>query len=151
VLDYLVKPVEPPRLAETVARLRERLAVAPPAPDLQALLQQLAAQLQPPVALPAPVRWIRAQAGQALRTIAVDDIDYLRADAKYTRVAWHEDGGRAAEALIGTALKDLVAQLDPLQFAQVHCSTVVNLRAILRNRGEVLPVSRSYLHLFRQM
>jgi DNA-binding LytR/AlgR family response regulator len=163
VLDYLVKPVEPQRLAETVARLRERLAIAQPAPDLQLLLQRLAAQLQSPT--PAPLRWIRAQAGQTLRMIAVDDIDYLRADARYTRVAWHDGDGRAAEALIGTALKDLVAQLDPAQFAQVHRSTVVNLRAIshvvrgdnetasihLRNRDEVLPVSRSYLHLFRQM
>jgi DNA-binding LytR/AlgR family response regulator len=67
--------------------------------------------------------------------------------------------------LIATPLKELVAQLDPAQFAQVHRSVVVNLRAIdhvtrgdnetaeihLRNRDEVLPVSRSYLHLFRQM
>jgi len=63
------------------------------------------------------------------------------------------------------ALKDLVAQLDPGQFAQVHRSVVVNLRSIshvrrrdnetaeihLKGRKEVLPVSRNYLHLFRQM
>ena len=58
-----------------------------------------------------------------------------------------------------------MAQLDASQFAQVHRSVVVNLRAIshvkrglnetadihLKGRTEVLPVSRSYLHLFRQM
>ena len=167
VLDYLVKPVEQARLAETVARLKDRLQAAKPALNTEALLQQLAAQLvqlQSGVA-PAPLRWIRAQVGQVLRMIAVDDIDYLRSDAKYTLIAWHGDAGPPGEALVRIALRDLVAQLDPAQFAQVHRSVVVNLRAIshvtrgdnetadihLKDRKEVLPVSRSYLHLFRQM
>lgn len=164
VLDYLVKPVEMPRLQETVRRLRERLHAAQPATNTEALLQQLAARLQQG-ATPAPLRWIRAQVGATLRLIVVDDIDYLRSDAKYTRVAWRAEAGQTAEALINTPLKELVAQLDPAQFAQVHRSVVVNLRAIdhvrrgdhetaqihLRDRDEVLPVSRSYLHLFRQM
>jgi len=164
VLDYLVKPVEPARLAETVARLKERLAAAQPALNTDALLQQLAAQLQRS-ASPAPLRWIRAQVGQTLRMIRVDEIDYLRSDAKYTLIAWRGDAGQPGEALISVALKELVGQLDPAQFAQVHRSVVVNLRAIshvtrgdnetagihLKGRAEVLPVSRSYLHLFRQM
>ena len=164
VLDYLVKPVEPARLAETVARLKERLAAAQPALNTDALLQQLAAQLQRS-ASPAPLRWIRAQVGQTLRMIPVDEIDYLRSDAKYTLIAWRGDAGQPGEALISVALKELVGQLDPTQFAQVHRSVVVNLRAIshvtrgdnetagihLKGRAEVLPVSRSYLHLFRQM
>lgn len=164
VLDYLVKPVEPTRLAETVARLKDRLQAAQPALNTEALLQQLAAQLQRS-ATPAPLQWIRAQVGQTLRLIAVDDIDYLRSDAKYTRIAWRGDAGQAGEALIGTALKELIAQLDPAHFAQVHRAVVVNLRAIshvtrgdnetadihLKGRKETLPVSRSYLHLFRQM
>ena len=167
VLDYLVKPVEQARLAETVARLKDRLQAAQPALNTEALLQQLAAQLvqlQSGVA-PAPLRWIRAQVGQVLRMIAVDDIDYLRSDAKYTLIAWHGDAGPPGEALVRIALRDLVAQLDPAQFAQVHRSVVVNLRAIshvtrgdnetadihLKDRKEVLPVSRKFLHLFRQM
>jgi len=164
VLDYLVKPVELVRLAETVARLKDRLQAAQPALNTEALLQQLAAQLQRGAA-PEPLRWIRAQVGQTLRLIPVDEIDYLRSDAKYTRIAWRGDAGHPGEALISMALKELVAQLDPAQFAQVHRSVVVNLRAIshvtrgdnetadihLKGRTEVLPVSRSYLHLFRQM
>jgi len=164
VLDYLVKPVEPARLAETVARLKERLAAAQPALNTEAVLQQLAAQLQRSTS-PAPLRWIRAQVGQTLRMIPVDEIDYLRSDAKYTLIAWRGDAGQPGEALISVALKELVGQLDPTQFAQVHRSVVVNLRAIshvtrgdnetagihLKGRAEVLPVSRSYLHLFRQM
>jgi CheY-like chemotaxis protein len=54
VLDYLVKPVQPARLAETVARLRERLRREQPALHTESLLQQLAAQLQRPAASTAP-------------------------------------------------------------------------------------------------
>ena len=166
-LDYLVKPVEQGRLAETVARLQERLQGTEPAPDIGALLRQLAAQIAELQrgAAPEPLRWIRAQDGQALRLIPVDDVDYLRADTKYTRVAWRDEAGQPVEALVRISLKELLAQLDPAQFAQVHRSVVVNLQAIsrvsrgdnetadihLKGRQEVLPVSRSYLHLFRQM
>ena len=97
VLDYLVKPVESARLAETVARLKERLAAATPALNTEALLRELAAQLQRGAA-PAPLRWIRAQVGQTLRLIPVDEIDYLRSDAKYTRIAWRGDAGQPGEA-----------------------------------------------------
>jgi DNA-binding LytR/AlgR family response regulator len=167
VLDYLVKPVEGARLAETVARLKDRLRASQPAPNTEALLQQLAAQLAQIQggAGAAPLRWVRAQVGQTLRMISVEDIDYLRSDTKYTRIAWRGDAGGPDEALVRVALKDLVAQLDPAQFAQVHRSVAVNLRAIhhvtrhdnetadihLKGRKEVLPVSRNYLHLFRQM
>jgi DNA-binding LytR/AlgR family response regulator len=166
-LDYLLKPVELARLAETVNRLKERLGAARPAVNTEALLQELTAQLaqMKGAAEPEPLRWIRAQVGQTLRLISVDDIDYVRSDAKYTIVAWRGEGGQPAEAVIRIALKDLIAQLDPGQFAQVHRSIVVNLRAIshvrrrdhetaeihLKGRKEVLPVSRHYVHLFRQM
>jgi DNA-binding LytR/AlgR family response regulator len=163
-LDYLVKPVEPARLADTVARLQERLRAAQPAPDTEALLDQLAARLMKKAG-PEPLRWIRASVGQALRLIPVDEIDFLRSDEKYTLIAWRGDAGKPGEALIRTPLKELVAQLDPAHFVQVHRSVVVNLRAIshvtrgenetadihLKGRNDVLPVSRSYLHLFRQM
>jgi len=166
-LDYLLKPVEQARLAETVSRLRERLESSKPAINTQHLLQQLGAQLatlQQRGGGIEPLRWIRAQAGKTLRLIAVEDVDYLRSDAKYTIVAWR-DGGKPVEAVVRTPLKELVEQLDPAQFAQVHRSVVVNLRAIshvkrhdnetaeihLKGRDEILPVSRNSLHLFRQM
>ena len=163
VLDYLVKPVEVARLAETVARLQERLRAAQPALNTDELLQQLAASLSRQSS--GQMRWVRASVGQTVRMIAIEDIDYLRADEKYTQVAWRDDGGQAREAIIRTPLKELLAQLDPAEFAQVHRSVVVNLRAIshvtrganetadvhLKGRPEVLPVSRTYLHLFRQM
>ena len=162
-LDYLVKPVEPTRLAETVSRVQERIRLSQPAVDTETLLQQLAQALNP--ANGGKLRWVRASVGQIVRLIAVEDIDFLRADEKYTQVAWRDEAGQPKEAVIRTSLKDLVPQLDAEQFAQVHRSVVVNMRAIshvtrganetaeihLKGREEVLPVSRSYLHLFRQM
>jgi len=162
-LDYLVKPVEAERLEETVVRLKERLKALRPASDVEALLEQLAARLKPEPTR-TPLRWIHASVGQELRLIAVDDIDFLRSDEKYTLVAWR-DGARAGEALIRTPLKDLVEQLDPEKFVQVHRAVVVNRGAIshvtrtanetaqvhLKGREDVLPVSRSFAHLFRQM
>jgi DNA-binding LytR/AlgR family response regulator len=161
VLDYLVKPVEPERLAETVSRLKERLRVAQPALNTDALLHQLAHKSP----APAPLRWLRASVGQTVRLISVDDIDFLRSEEKYTTIAWRDDAQQPKEAVVRMPLKELLAQLDESQFAQVHRSVVVNMRAIshvtrganetadihLKGREEVLPVSRSYLHLFRQM
>lgn len=166
-LDYLVKPVEPARLVDTVLRLKERLARAQPATNTEVLLLQLTEQLerlQVPTGTQ-PLHWLRAQVGRTLRLIAAEDIDYLRADRKYTLVAWRDDRGEPAEALVRTPLKEMAAQLDPQQFAQVHRSVIVNLSAIshvrhgenetadihLKGRSEVLPVSRTYRHHFRQM
>src|SRR5687768_17035247 len=153
-LDYLVKPVEPARLADTVARLRDRLRDARPPADHDALIADLAARLARGAAPPG-LRWLRASVGATVRVIGVDEIDFLRADEKYTRVGWRGDAGPATDALVRTPLKELLAQLDPDRFVQVHRAVVVNLRAIdhvvkhdnetaaihLKGRGEVLPVS----------
>jgi DNA-binding LytR/AlgR family response regulator len=163
-LDYLVKPLDAARLADTIARLKERLRAAQPVPDTEALLREIAAHLEKNAG-PEKLRWIHASVGNALRVIPVDEIDFLRSDDKYTLVAWRGDAGKPGEALIRTALKDLVTQLDPQEFLQIHRSVVVNRRSIshvtrgenetasvhLKDRAEVLPVSRTYLHLFRQM
>jgi DNA-binding LytR/AlgR family response regulator len=162
VLDYLVKPVTAARLAETVERLKARMHTAQPAVHTEALLAQLAERLK--LGQPEPLRWLRATVGGSLRMIPVDDIDYLKSDTKYTLVAFHDEG-RLAEALIRMPLKDLVAQLDPQLFVQIHRSAAVNLRAIrtvtrgenetadieLKGRSERLSVSRSYLPLFKEM
>ena len=164
VLDYLVKPVEPGRLAETVARLRERLLAKRGSIDTEALVEQLAERMRRN-SPPATLRWIRASVGSVVRMIAVDEIDYLRSDGKYTRIAWRDAAGKSSDALVRTPLKKLHDQLDSERFAQVHRAVVINLHAIshiirgdnetamihLRGRDDVLPVSRNYLHLFKQM
>jgi len=144
--------------------LQERLRTAMSAVNTEVLLQELAATLERQSAA-APLRWIRASVGQTVTLIPVQDVDFLRAEEKYTLVMWHEAGGNVREAIIRTPLKELAAQLDATQFAQVHRSVIVNLSSIarvvrgsnetanvhLKGRLEVLPVSRSYLHLFHQM
>jgi len=163
-LDYLVKPVEPERLAETVARLQERFRAAQPALDADELLQRIAAELKKGAA-PEPLRWRRASGGQTTRLVAVDDVDCLRAEHKYTLIAWRDDSQEPREAIVRAPLRELAAQLDAARFAQVHRSIVVNLSSIahvtrgenetaeihLKRRADVLPVSRSFLHLFKQM
>ena len=161
-LDYVVKPFDEARLAATVQRLQRRLAAAPGAvPD--DVLDRLAAELQrraPATAATPHLQWIKASVGPAVRLIPVDEVVYLRSDEKYTLVAWA--GG---EALIRKAIRELADELDPARFVQIHRSAIVNLRHVaqvvrganetadvhLRGRPEVLPVSRSYLHQFRQM
>jgi len=141
----------------------ERLRAAEPA-HTEALLAQLAASLQKGGAA-GPLRWLRASVGQAVQLIPVEAIDFLRSDQKYTLVAWRDDARRAREAVLRMPLTELTPQLDAAQFAQVHRSVVVNLSSIdrvvrgtnetadihLKGRDDVLPVSRNYLHLFKQM
>lgn len=165
-LDYVVKPIDAQRLADTVQRLQARLASAPPhgnaARDdaLDAALERLAAALQGRAAPRPKLQWIKASVGTSVRLIAVEQIAFFKSDEKYTLVAW--DGG---EALIRKTIRELADELDPSRFVQTHRSVIVNLHQVLqvtrganetaelqlKGRRELLPVSRSYLHLFRQM
>lgn len=163
-LDYLVKPFDEARLLATVQRLQQRLAAAaPPALGPAAddtLLDRLAAKLNHRGPPRQHLQWIKASIGPSLRLIPVAEVAYLRSDEKYTLVAW--DGG---EALIRKTIRELADELDPEVFVQIHRSAIVNLHHVsqvvrgvnetadvhLRGRKEVLPVSRSYVHVFRQM
>ena len=163
-VDYLVKPFDEERLADTVQRLQQRLAQAAPAAvpaGLETVLDGLAAELQRRMGhAPTWLQWIKASVGQSVRLIPVEQIAYLKADEKYTLVVW--EGG---EALIRKTIRELADELDPSRFVQTHRSVIVNLRQVvqvtrgpnetaevqIKDRRELLPVSRSYLHLFRQM
>jgi DNA-binding LytR/AlgR family response regulator len=153
-VDYLLKPVSDARLENCMARLRH--SEQPSAHDLLARLQGLLGTS----VKPEPLRWLRAQVGQDVRLLAVEDVCFFQATDKYTNAAT-----RNGDFLLRTPLKELVAQLDPALFWQVHRGTLVNVRQIkaakrdllgrlgltLRDRPETLAVSRSYAHLFRQM
>jgi len=163
-IDYLVKPFDEPRLADTVARLRARLAQSA-APAAGGALDEVIERLSSELRQRAPSRgghlqWIKASVGSSVRLIPVEQIAYLRADEKYTLVVW--EGG---EALIRKTIRELADELDPETFAQVHRSVIVNLHQVsqvnrgpnetaeiqLKGRKEMLPVSRSFVHVFRQM
>jgi DNA-binding LytR/AlgR family response regulator len=156
--DYLLKPVADDRLLRTISRLKARLEANQGPPEISALL---AALKQGTGAVPGGyLRWIRAGSGNQVRQIAVEDVLYFDAADKYTRVV--TAGG---ESLIRLTIKELVDQLDPAVFWQVHRGTIVNVPVIeatlrdangqlsLRLKGWAKPlqVSRAYMHLFRQM
>ena len=163
-IDYLVKPFDEARLAETIQRLKQRLQ--PPAAGtagegvVDAVLERLAGELRGRGEGRRWLQWIKASVGTTVRLIPVEQMVFLRSDEKYTLVVW--DGG---EALIRKTIRELADELDPERFAQIHRSVIVNLARIaqvsrgvnetadvhLTGRNDVLPVSRSYLHLFRQM
>jgi DNA-binding LytR/AlgR family response regulator len=155
--DYLLKPVELPRLAEAVQRLRKRIDAKPPtAPaDLTLLVKSLLEQAKPTEKL----RWIRASVGNATRLIHVDDVLFFQSDTKYTRIVLKE-----SEALVRTPLKELIEGLDTEVFWQVHRGSIVNAHVIdrairegpekltlyIKGSSEKLAVSRQYFHLFKQ-
>lgn len=157
-IDYLLKPVQPGRLAATIERLQARSG-NPDAATLAALIEQLGAASRASDARE-PLTWITASAGKETRLILVDEIAYFRADNKYTTVVTAE-----GEALLRTPIKELVAALDPASFKQIHRSTIVNLKAIagitrddagrgsmrLKDRPETLTVSAPFMTLFRNM
>lgn len=161
-IDYVLKPIEEQRLAETVQRLRGRLqdAAREPRPQWDETLERMAAQLREKLAPRPWLRWIKASVGSTVRLIPVEQVIYVKSDNKYTMVVW--DGG---EALIRKTIRELADELDPQRFAQVHRSAIVSLDRVshfthgpgdsgelhLKGRSDRVAVSRSYLHLFQQM
>ncbi len=156
-IDYVLKPFNEERLALTVERLRERVA-ARPASSLDALVEQLAGRLG---ARPAEhLRWIKASVGSNVRLIPVEEVLFFQSDEKYTRVVTAE-----AESLIRKPIRELLDELDPAKFWQIHRATIVNVDHIasvrrglkdqaeiaLKGHGETLVVSRNFTHLFKQM
>src|SRR5450432_2929057 len=153
-LDYVLKPLERERLRLAVDRARQRLGSTPP--NLEALLRELIKNAEPRNYL----RCINASVGHLMQLITVDEVVYVQADAKYTRVVT-----ATCEAIIIKPLNELRNELDPSVFWQVHRSTIVNANAIaavsrdmlghlnlkLKRRDEKLNVSESHAHLFRQM
>ncbi|WP_137919299.1 LytTR family DNA-binding domain-containing protein [Hydrogenophaga sp. 2FB] len=167
-VDYVLKPVQPERLARTVQRLQQMLtqrrqhATGVAAPDdhtLQQLRALLLAGDAPAPTLPR-LQFIPASVGQAVRMVPVGEVLVFEAADKYVRVLT-----AGSEVLIRTPLKDLLPQLDPAVFWQIHRGTVVRADAIdsvsrneagrlslrLRGRPETLAVSRLYADRFRAM
>ena len=159
-VDYLLKPISRDRFAATLKRVKARLSSGKvDAPAIAAILDQLRGRVGGESGVE-PLQWITASSGKETRLILVDDVAYFRADDKYTVVMTAE-----GESLIRKPIKELLQALDPRVFKQVHRSTIVNLKAVagvtrdeagrgtmrLKNRPETLPVSLTYMPLFRNM
>jgi DNA-binding LytR/AlgR family response regulator len=155
-VDYVLKPFNDERLNLTCERLRERLEGRPPSMD--ALVEQLAGRLG--VKAAEHLRWIRASVGSNVRLIPVEEVLFFQSDEKYTRVVTCD-----SEVLIRKPIKELLDELDPAKFWQIHRATIVNVDHIasvkrgikdqaeiaLRDHRETLVVSRAFTHLFKQM
>jgi DNA-binding LytR/AlgR family response regulator len=155
-VDYLLKPLQPARLAQAVARIKTRLTGAD-RPDLSGILERLRAR---PADDQRRLKWISASVGDTVKMFGIDEVLYFRAGDKYTQLV-----AATGEAVIRTSLKELLVQLDPEEFWQVHRSVIVRVSAIaevrkdelgklalsLRGRPETLPVSASFHHRFRSM
>jgi DNA-binding LytR/AlgR family response regulator len=155
-VDYVLKPFNDDRLTVTVERLKERITAPPP--SLDALVEQIAGRLGAKGA--ERLRWVKASVGSAVRLIPVEEVLFFQSDEKYTRVVTCD-----GEALIRKPIKELLDELDPEKFWQVHRATIVNVDYIasvkrglkdqaeiaLRDHRETLVVSRAFTHLFKQM
>lgn len=154
-VDYVMKPFSSARLVTTIARLKEKLA-GPPA-NLDGILHALANAVG---GAKPYLRWITASQGSEVRLITVDEISYLQADSKYTLVITPEQ-----QSLVRRPIKDMLEELDPAWFWQIHRSTIVNVNAVaalhrdvggqlrvkLKQHRETLRVSEPYMHLFKSM
>jgi DNA-binding LytR/AlgR family response regulator len=154
-VDYLLKPLEPVRVARMVKRLRSQLVSPSDAQTHELVTRSASAALPPAPAL----EWLQVAVGQQIRMLHLDDVHYFESDCKYTRVV-----GEDCDGLIRLSLKELLASVDAHVFLQVHRSTVVNRRMVravhrkgehmeleMRGRAERLKVSEANQHLFKAM
>jgi DNA-binding LytR/AlgR family response regulator len=169
-VDYLLKPVRADRLEQAVRRLQQRRLAATPAPDLQALVEQLSARLAagagglgaPGAARPGMprLRWLSASVGDVIKMFSIDEVLFFQSDEKYTRVVTGGD-----EAHVRKPLKEIAEGLDPEVFWQVHRGVIVRASAIaraqrddsgrislqLKTHPERLQVSQAYGFRFKPM
>ncbi len=151
-VDYLLKPVSEERLRQTVERLQRSMS-----PDRDALMHLLEGLRKPE---PNYLRWIRAGLDETTQLVSIHDVVFFQAGQKYTSVFT-----RDREHLVRTSITELVGQLDPEAFWQIHRGTIVQVAQVakarrdlrgryaltLRDRPETLRCSLSYAHLFRKM
>jgi DNA-binding LytR/AlgR family response regulator len=146
-VDYLLKPIGRERLAQTVARLRQRLAEPP-------------VDLKKSFGISAGIRWITGSAGHVTRVLGINEVLFFAAQDKYVRVVTTDD-----EVQIRTPLRELLVELDPEAFWQIHRSVIVRAGAIhrietgvdgrmkltVKGRAEELPVSQAFQFRFKPM
>jgi len=163
-IDYVLKPYDIERLTETIERVKWRIqrgvsdgTEAQTTASLTNAILQLHSKIDPGSRY---LQWIKASVGQTVRLIPIEDVLYFQSDEKYTSVVMED-----SEVLIRKSIKELLGELDPNRFWQIHRATIVNTRAIagvtrgmrdqadmkVRGRSEILTVSRNFTHLFKQM
>ncbi|MFZ3406350.1 LytR/AlgR family response regulator transcription factor [Vibrio chagasii] len=171
-IDYLLKPINEERLLATCQKIQARLSSnqtqsghMPEQPDIAALMSQLQ-QLSQSASQQNKqqyLTWLKASVGEDIHLIAVDDVAYFKAEDKYVSIFKKGQGGLLEEFILRVSLKELLAQLNPDEFWQIHRSVVVKVSAIDKVKkglsgqmsayvsGEKLPISRASQALFKGM
>ncbi len=158
-VDYLLKPITDDRLKKAVERLKKRLNNPFQGPEeIQKTMQMMLQAFEK--SGKSYLRWIKAQHGDGVIIIPVDDVCYFSKSEKYTRMVT-----KKKDFLIHKTIQTLEEELDPHEFWRIHRGMIVNARHIekvsrsitgrgiirLKERPETLIVSRNYLHIFKQM
>ena len=171
-IDYLLKPINEERLLVTCQKIQARLSSnqtqsghMPEQPDIAALMSQLQ-QLSQSASQQNKqqyLTWLKASVREDIHLIAVDDVAYFKAEDKYVSIFKKGHGGLLEEFILRVSLKELLAQLNPDEFWQIHRSVVVKVSAIDKVKkglsgqmsayvsGEKLPISRASQALFKGM
>ncbi|WP_242097792.1 MULTISPECIES: LytTR family DNA-binding domain-containing protein [unclassified Sphingomonas] len=164
-LDYLMKPVDESRLADTIERVRQRMSEKRGVEDADKLREVLA-DVAPDAAAdiadgaggggePAANRFERLinikDRGQIFR-VDVDTIERIDAAGDYMCIYTGDN-----TLILRETMKDLEKRLDPRRFQRIHRSTIVNLDLVKQvkphtngecflvlNSGASVKVSRSY-------
>lgn len=149
-VDYLLKPLQPGRLVDTIERLKSKTSTTVEAP------QPARSESEQPRKY---LTWIQASVGTSLRLITVKEIAYFQSDARYTRVVTER-----GEHFVRKTIKELTDELNPENFVQISRGCIVNLHQVdsitraegqmeiqLKAPAERLAVSPSYQSAFKQM
>ncbi|PMG24215.1 LytR/AlgR family response regulator transcription factor [Vibrio splendidus] len=171
-MDYLLKPINEERLVATCQKVQARLLSRqkqpddiPVQPDITALMAQLQqlSQSSSQQNKQQYLTWLKASVGEDIHLIAVDDVAYFKAEDKYVSIFKKGQGGLLEEFILRVSLKELISQLNPDEFWQIHRSVVVKVSAIDKVKkglsgqmsayvsGEKLPISRASQALFKGM
>ncbi|KPM00071.1 DNA-binding response regulator [Vibrio splendidus] len=171
-MDYLLKPINEERLLATCQKVQARLSSSqtqtgnpPEQPDITALMAQLQqlSQSSSQQNKQQYLTWLKASVGEDIHLIAVDDVAYFKAEDKYVSIFKKGQGGLLEEFILRVSLKELISQLNPDEFWQIHRSVVVKVSAIDKVKkglsgqmsayvsGEKLPISRASQALFKGM
>jgi two-component system LytT family response regulator len=159
-VSYLMKPVDPDKLADTMERVRQRLTMHKSAEEVEKLKNVLA-EVAPDAIDQLPAEEESAgryeklinvkDRGQIFR-VDVDSIEHIEAAGDYMCIYTGDNS-----LILRETMKDLERRLDPKNFQRVHRSTIVNLDQVRQVKphtngecflvlesGAEVKVSRSY-------
>jgi two-component system, LytTR family, response regulator len=161
-VNYLMKPVDEDKLADTIARVRSRLAEkksSEEAEKLKSVLSEVAPEAAEELAsgedMESAGRFEKLinikDRGQIFR-VEVDSIEHIEAAGDYMIISTGDNS-----LVLRETMKDLERRLDPRKFQRVHRSTIVNLDQVRQVKphtngecflglesGAEVKVSRSY-------